>query len=323
MLVLVLHKCTHHTSHLPTIVAKQGPVSLKKSSKDLGISERILQVRKHFALSYDALADKVGASGQAIANIEQGKSNNPGAELLVNMATMLGIRLDWLLLGEGEMLRSESKSAEAQESFSYMQPNLKDVADPAPPQRAQSSENVRILPIQVAPDGDENIEYVPVWAAAGYAAGGFFQPTFIEKLPSFRLPGATFRNGSFRAFQVNGSSMQGTLQDGDLVICRYVENWAREILDNRVYVVVSETDVLVKRVLNQLNERGRLTLHSDNPSFDVQEMYWEDVREVWLGVGRLTVDLTNSRFDVPVEFAKLQAVTADVLRRLDKLEGNA
>jgi hypothetical protein len=37
---------------------------------------------------------------------------------------------------------------------------------------------------------------------------------------------------------------------------------------------VSETDVLMKHVLNQINERGRLSLHSDNPSFDVQDMDW-------------------------------------------------
>jgi phage repressor protein C with HTH and peptisase S24 domain len=146
------------------------------------------------------------------------------------------------------------------------------------------------------------------------------QRPFIEKLPSFRLPGAAFNKGSFRAFQVHGASMQGTLEDGDWIICRFVEKWAHDILDNRVYVVVSETDVLVKRVLNQINERGRLSLHSDNPSFDVQDMDWQDVREVWQGVARLTLDLTNTRLDVPTELAELQAVTAEVLHRLDKLE---
>ena len=41
---------------------------------------------------------------------------------------------------------------------------------------------------------------------------------------------------------------------------------------------------------------------------------------MWQGMTRLTLDLTNTRLDVPTELAKLQAVTAEVLRRLDKLE---
>jgi phage repressor protein C with HTH and peptisase S24 domain len=228
----------------------------------------------------------------------------------------------WLLLGEGEMLKSTQPTTEPQNLSSYMQAAPGGLTAPDAPQRVQASDNLRILTVQVAPDGDENIELVPVWAAAGYAAGGFIEPTFMSKLPSFRLPGAAFNNGSFRAFQVHGSSMQGTLEDGDWIICRYVEKWAHDILDNRVYVVVSETDILVKRVLNQINENGRLTLHSDNPTFDVQTMDWQDVREVWQGVARLTLDLTNTRLDLPTEFAKQQALLADMLRRLDKLEEN-
>jgi hypothetical protein len=43
---------------------------------------------------------------------------------------------------------------------------------------------------------------------------------------------------------------------------------------------------------------------------------------VWQGVARLTLDLTNTRLDLPTEFAKQQALLADMLRRLDKLEEN-
>jgi phage repressor protein C with HTH and peptisase S24 domain len=189
-----------------------------------------------------------------------------------------------------------------------------------PAKRIQPTDDLRVLTVQVAPDGDENIELVPVWAAAGYPLQRV-QREYIRKLPSFRLPGAAFRNGSFRCFQVNGSSMQGTLQDGDWIICRYVEKWASDILDNDVYVVVTESDVLVKRVLNQLTERGRLMLHSDNPSFPAQELDGEKLVEVWKGIARLTLDLTNVRLDIPVELAKLQALTSDILGRLDKLEG--
>jgi phage repressor protein C with HTH and peptisase S24 domain len=269
------------------------------------------------------LARRIGVRTGVIGDIFGKRQNKPSFDLLAKISSAFPyLRMGWLITGEGEMLESSTNSEEPQKLSSYMQAEPSGLALPAPPQRAQASDNLRILTVQVAPDGDENIELVPVWAAAGYAAGGFIEPTFIEKLPSFRLPGAAFNNGTFRCFQVQGSSMQGTLQDGDWIICRFVEKWAHDILDNRVYVVVSETDILVKRVLNQINENGRLSLHSDNPTFDVQSMDWQEVREVWQGVARLTLDLTNTRLDLPTEFAKQQALLADVLRRLDKLEDN-
>ena len=268
-------------------------------------------------------AQKVGVLSGVIGDMLGKKKSKPGFDIVGKIVHAYPeINERWLLLGEGPMLKSATNPEEPQKLSSYMQAEPGGLATPEPPQRVQPSDNLRILTVQVAPDGDENIELVPVWAAAGYVAGGLAQPTFMSKLPSFRLPGAAFNNGSFRCFQVQGSSMQGTLEDGDWIICRFVERWAHDILDNRVYVVVSETDILVKRVLNQINENGRLSLHSDNPTFDVQSMDWQEVSEVWQGVARLTLDLTNTRLDLPTEFAKQQALLADVLRRLDKLEDN-
>jgi phage repressor protein C with HTH and peptisase S24 domain len=263
----------------------------------------------------------IGVHATTINEILGKRQNQPSADLLQKIAaTYPQLRTEWLLLGEGDMLKSEAPKTEAKESLLYMSPQPGGLAPTEPAQRVQPTDNLRILTVQVGSDGDENIELVPVWAAAGYAAGGFTEPTFIQKLPSFRLPGAAFNNGSFRAFQVHGASMQGTLEDGDWIICRFVEKWAHDILDNRVYVIVTETDVLVKRVLNQFNERGQLSLHSDNPSFDVQPLDGREVREVWQGVARLTQDLTNTRLDVPVELARQQAALSDMLSRITKLE---
>jgi hypothetical protein len=266
-------------------------------------------------------ARHIGVKSGVIGDMFGKRQNKPSFDILAKISEAYPqLRVEWLLNGTGEMLKSEAPKTEAKDFPLYMAPHHGSLAAPEPPQRVQPTDNLRILTVQVAPDGDENIELVPVWAAAGYAAGGFTEPTFIQKLPSFRLPGAAFNNGSFRAFQVHGASMQGTLEDGDWIICRFVERWAHDVLDNRVYVIVTETDVLVKRVLNQLNERGQLSLHSDNPSFDVQPLDGREVREVWQGVARLTQDLTNTRLDVPVELARQQAALSDMLTRITKLE---
>ena len=287
-------------------------------------------------------AETIEVGSSVIGDIIGQRKNKPSFDVTTKILRAFPqIRAEWLLRGEGEMLNSAESpnnlslhsppsAASIAKAFDFgalgdilaaANPYGRDEAT-KPSEPTEQDGKLRVLTVQVAPDGDENIEMVPVWAAAGYAAGGFIQPTFISKLPHFRLPGAAYRNGSFRCFEVHGSSMEGTLKDGDWLICRYVEKWAHDILDNRVYVIVTEQDILVKRVLNQINERGMLSLHSDNPTFDVQFMDWHDVREVWQGVARLTRDLTNTRLDVPVELARQQASIAELFERLGRLESN-
>ncbi|WP_317172712.1 S24 family peptidase [Hymenobacter polaris] len=182
---------------------------------------------------------------------------------------------------------------------------------------AERGGRLEVLTVQVGPDGEENIEVVNTRAAAGYAQHRV-EREYIRKLPSFRLPGAPYNQGSFRAFQVAGDSMEPTLRDGDWLICRAVENWGRDMRDNRVYVVVTEEDVLVKRVINQFNERGQLTLESDNRAFGVRFLDGALVGEVWEGVARLTRSLAGPRVDVPDELARHRADIAELFERLTK-----
>lgn len=182
----------------------------------------------------------------------------------------------------------------------------------------KGNDNLRVLTVQVADDNEENIEFVSTRAAAGYAQGGFLEREFIGQLPSFRLPDSAYRNGSFRCFQVSGDSMQSTLYDGDWIICRYVEQWDKEVQDTYVHVVVTEDTVLVKRLTNQLNERGKLSLHSDNPAYPVQFIDGAEVREVWVAVAKVSRQFINPRYDVGVELARHDAVLAEVLQRLEK-----
>src|SRR5690606_2870663 len=111
----------------------------------------------------------------------------------------------------------------------------------------------------------DNVVLVPVKAAAGYLRG-YGDPEFIQTLPTYSLP--ELRNCTFRMFQVKGHSMFPTLHDSSYVVGQWVENWTKDIKDNRIYVIVaqSSTDegILVNRVLNRLKKYGNLYLKSDN-----------------------------------------------------------
>lgn len=140
--------------------------------------------------------------------------------------------------------------------------------------------------ITIDTQGNENVVMVPVRARAGYL-NGYADPTFIEKLPAYRLPGLS--HGSYRLFEVEGLSMYPTLHGGDLIIGQNVEQ-LQDVRDDRVHVVVTKNDgVVVKRVLNRIKKDNKLILKSDN--YKDRDMYPSivcdpgDVIEVWYAIG--------------------------------------
>ncbi|MDB0602526.1 S24 family peptidase [Tenacibaculum maritimum] len=134
--------------------------------------------------------------------------------------------------------------------------------------------------VAVNTSGNENVVYVPIQARAGYL-NGYGDADYIEQLPSFHMPHLT--NGTFRCFEVQGNSMVRTFFDGDLVFGKYVENLG-DIKDGRIYIIVSKNDgIVLKRVINRIEERGKLILKSDNKdgNYPTYTINIEEVMEVW------------------------------------------
>jgi phage repressor protein C with HTH and peptisase S24 domain len=157
---------------------------------------------------------------------------------------------------------------------------------------ANESENDEIIRhrmpqvITIDTQGNENVVMVPVRARAGYL-NGYSDPTFIEKLPAYRLPG--LNNGTFRLFEVEGLSMYPTLHGGDLIIGQNVEQ-LQDVRDDRVHVIITKNDcIVVKRVLNRIKKDNKLILKSDN--YKDRDMYPSividpvDVIEIWYAIG--------------------------------------
>lgn len=65
--------------------------------------------------------------------------------------------------------------------------------------------NLRVLAISVDKGNQENVEYVPIKAKAGYLSG-YNDPEFIASLPRFSLPNLP-RQGTYRIFPTVGDSM--------------------------------------------------------------------------------------------------------------------
>ena len=139
-----------------------------------------------------------------------------------------------------------------------------------------------ILTVVTDNEGDERIVHVPIAAQAGYGSQ-IHDPHYFEDLQSFSLPGDQFRHQTHRCFDVAGDSMEPSIFSGDKVVCSFVEkeNWFASIRNNYVYVLVTHTSVLVKRVHNNLKKNGTLTLISDNNFYQSIELELKDIKEIW------------------------------------------
>jgi transcriptional regulator with XRE-family HTH domain len=122
------------------------------------------------------------------------------------------------------------------------------------------------------------IQFVPVKAAAGYLAG-YADQEFIDELNTFTLP--MLGAGQYRAFEIVGDSMLPT-PSGSIIVGEKVENNADHLKNNQAYIVVSRNEGIVyKRIVKNNRAKNKLTMVSDNPSYQPYQMNAEDIIEIW------------------------------------------
>ncbi len=122
------------------------------------------------------------------------------------------------------------------------------------------------------------IQFVPVKAAAGYLAG-YADQEFIDELNTFTLP--MLGAGQYRAFEIVGDSMLPT-PSGSIIVGEKVENNADYLKNNQAYIVVSRNEGIVyKRIVKNNKAKNKLTMVSDNPSYQPYQINAEDIIELW------------------------------------------
>jgi transcriptional regulator with XRE-family HTH domain len=140
----------------------------------------------------------------------------------------------------------------------------------------------------------QQVEFVPVKAAAGYLAG-YNDDEFIEELNTFTLP--MLGAGNYRAFEIAGDSMLPT-PSGSVIVCHKVDGW-EEIKNNETYIVVTNREGIVyKRLLKSNRSKGKITMVSDNPQFEPYAVAMEDVIELWQSDAVISKTGQQSRLSV-------------------------
>ncbi|GAB3834081.1 LexA family transcriptional regulator [Hymenobacter jeollabukensis] len=232
--------------------------------------------RRELSLTQAQLADKLSIKRSLIGAYEEGRAE-PKLTTLVKMARLFGISLDALVTTDFSKKRQAAAVMRQLQNAPALEAAGTDGASVADPERSKG-ENLRVLAITVDKNQNENIELVPLKAAAGYL-NGYADQEYIEDLPKFRLP-MLGQTGTFRAFEIAGDSML-PIASGTVIVGRYVADWT-EVKDGTPCIVVSKKEGIVfKRLFNRLQESATLTLHSDNPVYSPYDIEVEDVLEIW------------------------------------------
>ena len=269
------------------------------------IKDRVLYLAENKEISKQDFFRKTGLkySNFTGKSKESDLTSKSVAEILLKYPD---VSPEWLLTGNGEMLKSEGATEVIKT------PRVEVIA---PIKVEGRSLMPKVIVLKDEDVEEERIPLVPVMAQAGYLQG-YDDPQYIKELPMYNLPG--MRNGTFRIFQVEGLSMYPTLQSGSYVVGQFVEDW-EHISDNRIYVVVSTEGVIVKRVLNRIEKYGSLYCKSDNRVFPHINVRLKDVKEIWECKMHLSFDFLDP---VP-EYQKIADLEADVQflkQRVEQLE---
>jgi phage repressor protein C with HTH and peptisase S24 domain len=175
---------------------------------------------------------------------------------------------------------------------------------------------LRNLSIVTDQHGDERIVHVPYPAQAGYGRL-LDDPVFMTDLPSYQLPDPQFRSGTYRSFEVAGTSMEPTFMPNDIVIAAFIEPryWEQAIKSSQIYIIVTKKDVVIKRIVNKIKSNQTIECCSDNAAYETYTLEVEDILEVWKARVKLT-----SHIDAPAPSVNTHAISEQLQAQQKMLE---
>lgn len=169
---------------------------------------------------------------------------------------------EWLLYGEGEMLRN-SLVAMHKETLDNMRSNLK-------PQ-----------------SGTDGLPLIPIDAVAGFNG---WDESGISELDCARydVPDFAAAHADF-LIRVSGSSMYPKYSSGDILACRKIDE-ITFIQWGKIYVIDSRQGAMVKRLFPIEGDSAMLLCKSDNPNYPPFELPKEEIRSISIVVGAIRLE---------------------------------
>lgn len=217
------------------------------------IFDRISTIVEKFGNGKNTVfASLIGVSEANVRNYKNGVM--PKADFLEKIARSFDININWLLTGEGNMLRTES---EKEENISVAHPSDSPM---------------------------EGIPLIPISAMAGAFTG---EQTILEyECERFVVP--TFKGAEF-LISVKGSSMYPKYNSGDIVACKRLPMDELFFQWNKVYVLDTDQGPLIKRV-KPGSDKEHVLIVSDNERYEPFELPLNRIYHVALVIGVIRLE---------------------------------
>lgn len=226
-----------------------------KKFTDKEIAERINQLREDKKLNNKELAKELGMKPtyfSKIVNAQQPVSLKY-AKVLVEK---FNISLNWLFLGIGSMYLIDKV--------------VKYVNDPPKQHFVQE-------PLTTYRTSPPAIPLVDIRAAAGYPQMTN-DSSYMNSLPTIRLPFPEVSRGEYIAIQIEGNSMEERIQHLDYTVCKRVYE-PSELRRGNIYTVVFNDGILCKRLISL--KGSHIFLSADNPLYGDEQIHSDNLIQLW------------------------------------------
>ncbi|WP_133159382.1 LexA family transcriptional regulator [Solitalea longa] len=141
----------------------------------------------------------------------------------------------------------------------------------------------------------------------------FTQTAFINSLPIISIPGIEAE--TLRAFEIAGREMEPLFFEGDLAIGVKTEDF-ESIKNNRLYILVTDKRIAMRRIINCIKASGELILLTDNESIANEVIKASSLKEVW----EFSVKITSSVDQLKNSFNELYFQLLKIQKDLDLIK---
>lgn len=209
------------------------------------LSERIKQIIDYKKVSINKFSTILGASNSYFNKILRDNNSIGSDKLEKILRTFPEINAEWLLTGQGSMLKEQNN-----------------------------------LPMAIPTyDPDEEIPLIPTEAMGGVASGEIS----ILELDCERYVIPMFKGADF-LIPVKGSSMIPKYNSGDIVACKKVPMQDIFFQWNKVYVLDTNQGAIIKRVAKS-EEKDCIKIVSENPNYEPFDLHLSQIYSIAIVIG--------------------------------------
>ena len=228
----------------------------------MNFSARLKKIITNQGLSIRAFEEKIGCSIGVINRCINKNTDVQSSVVIKIFTTFRDISPEWLLLGEGEMMKTCITKNSIEEPH-------KEVCE---------------VKIEKEEKDEKQVPLVPLYAMAGQFPGE--KEVMEYDCETYSVPGM---KGADFLIQVKGNSMNPTYNCGDIVACKWISMKDVFFQWGRVYVLDTEQGPITKRI-EPGHDAERITIVSDNSDYKPFQLHLSQIYRIALVLGCIKLE---------------------------------